>query len=584
MPVYIVAGPGGGGQVPGVVGDMINAAGVPLADQAGNAVDAVFGVGNRPLPTDPVQLGRLFQERNPMALAAAMGYQVGDYSRQGGGLDAQNLFTGGPKTQADGRIFSDTASLVDRTFSSLQAVLQAQHEQMLDVTSQVRDHLTEKLLKPVLQDGVTSGVDAISTATSSAIGQSMGQAAAPPIADAVRAAIPAAAPAATTGGVPHGGGGLPGPPGMATGGAIWGGIPGKDSVPILGMPGEHMLTVPDVAALGGQAGVYAFRDALHRNGGLHRMATGGGVSTNDVVGAEFFGVSQIPIISTIVNVLVSILLRLVGIELEARDTLQEITGEVRQFRGEFAPFDAMGRLMSDTSALVERTQSSEKTAVDERVRILKLVISETIKWIIKQFVIPITEAVANTAIQAGASAAGMALNTQAPGAGSIVSSLISSGGQAAVGIGMDVWRGAVDAITPVATDLVGDLIERVFPGLVNGLFSGRWLANLFTPRIGGLSGGLAGLFAGLAGVADMTFDSGGVATGKGVLLKNTIHPERVLSPSQTEALEDLPGALREFARSNGGGKQLTVHLTQEIYGGPAAADDAADSIMKLVGR
>jgi TP901 family phage tail tape measure protein len=61
----------------------------------------------------------------------------------------------------------------------------------------------------------------------------------------------------------------------AAGGSIDGGTPGKDSVPILGMPGEHMLTVSDVQAMGGHAGVYAFRAALH--GGVQAMATGGEV-------------------------------------------------------------------------------------------------------------------------------------------------------------------------------------------------------------------------------------------------------------------------------------------------------------------
>jgi len=50
---------------------------------------------------------------------------------------------------------------------------------------------------------------------------------------------------------------------MAGGGAVHGGIPGVDSVPILGMQGEHMLDTSDVQAMGGQAGVYRFRQALH---------------------------------------------------------------------------------------------------------------------------------------------------------------------------------------------------------------------------------------------------------------------------------------------------------------------------------
>jgi hypothetical protein len=49
-----------------------------------------------------------------------------------------------------------------------------------------------------------------------------------------------------------------------------GGIPGSgrgDIVPVMAEPGEHMLTRADVTALGGQGGVYAFRRALHMQGG-----------------------------------------------------------------------------------------------------------------------------------------------------------------------------------------------------------------------------------------------------------------------------------------------------------------------------
>jgi hypothetical protein len=51
---------------------------------------------------------------------------------------------------------------------------------------------------------------------------------------------------------------------------LGGGIPGSgrgDHVPVLAEPGEHMLTRDDVAAMGGQGGVYAFRNALHRRTG-----------------------------------------------------------------------------------------------------------------------------------------------------------------------------------------------------------------------------------------------------------------------------------------------------------------------------
>lgn len=70
----------------------------------------------------------------------------------------------------------------------------------------------------------------------------------------------------------------PGPPPQRKkdGGEIWGGIAGQDSVPLLGMPGEHMLTTDDVAAMGGQGNVYAFRRALH-SGKVRGYAGGGAV-------------------------------------------------------------------------------------------------------------------------------------------------------------------------------------------------------------------------------------------------------------------------------------------------------------------
>jgi hypothetical protein len=46
-----------------------------------------------------------------------------------------------------------------------------------------------------------------------------------------------------------------------------GGIPGSDGVPIIAHGGEHMLTDDDVKAMGGQAGVYDFRKALHYDDG-----------------------------------------------------------------------------------------------------------------------------------------------------------------------------------------------------------------------------------------------------------------------------------------------------------------------------
>ncbi|MBF6368429.1 transglycosylase SLT domain-containing protein [Nocardia puris] len=62
----------------------------------------------------------------------------------------------------------------------------------------------------------------------------------------------------------------------ALGGSVTGGIPGRDSVPILAMPGEHVLTTSDVDRLGGQQGVYRFRAALQA-GLVRGYSTGGAV-------------------------------------------------------------------------------------------------------------------------------------------------------------------------------------------------------------------------------------------------------------------------------------------------------------------
>lgn len=69
----------------------------------------------------------------------------------------------------------------------------------------------------------------------------------------------------------------------------------------------------------------------------------------------------------IVNIIVRVLLAVLGVQIEARDTLNEMTDEFRQFRGDFKTFDAAGRIFNDTSALVDRSQTSEEAAAEERI-------------------------------------------------------------------------------------------------------------------------------------------------------------------------------------------------------------------------
>jgi hypothetical protein len=71
---------------------------------------------------------------------------------------------------------------------------------------------------------------------------------------------------ATVGKIP----GVPNLPPMSVrwekGGPVVGGVPGKDSVHGLLMPGEHVLTTAEVDAMGGQKAVFAFRRNLHHGG------------------------------------------------------------------------------------------------------------------------------------------------------------------------------------------------------------------------------------------------------------------------------------------------------------------------------
>lgn len=67
----------------------------------------------------------------------------------------------------------------------------------------------------------------------------------------------------------------------AAGGPILGGTPGKDSVPAMLMPGEHVLTSKEVRNAGGHGAIFAMRRALG-GGGQSRggmFAAGGGVLT-----------------------------------------------------------------------------------------------------------------------------------------------------------------------------------------------------------------------------------------------------------------------------------------------------------------
>jgi hypothetical protein len=79
------------------------------------------------------------------------------------------------------------------------------------------------------------------------------------------------------------------------------------------------------------------------------------------------------------------------------------------------------------------------------------------------------------------------------------------------------------------------------------------------------------------------YDDGGVARGRGVILKNTVAPERVLSPRQTDTFDRLLPILERLERGGtgtgpvriildaGGGVTLTGHIDNRIQGRAAQA-------------
>lgn len=644
-PRRALAGVLGGIGVPGdEIGALLGAAGGPLGQLAGDVAATVGGfplpgpLGYGGTPTSPVSsVSQLADEGNPLFLAQAAGINVPDFTRTGGGPSAQNLdANGGLPNDATGRIYSDTAALIDRTFTNLDAADKARHDQVMAVLNEVRDRLSAELLGPVVESSVTGGINGMGSGTSEAIGAAMGNSAGPIIASAVASAsggggggegaalvntaaqaAAAAGQAATTvnsGGFHSfdfdSGGGLFAPLPFGHGplgnlydqGGLW--PSGTFGTNLSGHP-ERVLD-PDQTRLfdAGLLGGWNLQPQQQHFAAAASVT--GGVDVSSTVGAEWMGVSQLPIISAIANLLVAVLLKVIGVQIQARDTLDEISSEFRDFRGDFRAFDAAGRVLNDTSGLVDRTGTSEQEAVDERVRILKQVLEGLLQFLIEKIIVPISKAVANTAINigsqlaSGAISGGIGAAMPAGGSvvggmvGSMVGSAISSAGSATVDIVAEVGTILAESLISVGLEAIGSLFQSYLPDLASTLFSGAVPAAIFDPigqfltgALGGVTGALSGLFGGLASlIPGLPFDDGGVAVGMGLLPKATIAPERVLSPRQTVAFERLPDALLSLvdALERGGSTPTskTVHAPITVTGGPQVANQIADRLVKLL--
>jgi hypothetical protein len=87
-----------------------------------------------------------------------------------------------------------------------------------------------------------------------------------------------------------------------------------------------------------------------------------------------------------------------------------------------------------------------------------------------------------------------------------------------------------------------------------------------------------GVLAVGAGAALDAFDEGGVAQGTGYMPKNTIAPERVLSPRQTSAFETLVSVLD---RGAGEGNRTLQIGSVNVHGRDPAAQ-TADRLLSLL--
>lgn len=224
----------------------------------------------------------------------------------------------------------------------------------------------------------------------------------------------------------------------------------------------------------------------------------------------------------------NLIVQLTGVEIEVRNLLENTYDQIKQFRGDtFSGFDANGELISDTAALVQRTATSMELAQSEQERIQKALIKAVIKYLIVNILIPIITAILGAMITLATTAIGAAIGSAIP--------------------------------------VIGTAIGAAVGAAVGAALTG--LAAVFTS-----------LLAVGAGAAIDAFDEGGIAPGLGFMPKNTIAPERVLSPRQTAAFETLVQVLDR----GGSGGSRSVNVASMTVNGTGAAEGTADRLLQLL--
>jgi hypothetical protein len=481
-------------------------------------------------PGGTAKLMDLVAEGSPLAPAAAAGIEVPDYSRRGGGPGAADLMTGESIRDAMGRVYTDTAALIDRTASDLRAQDEARHEQVMAALRAIAARVGADLLTPTVSAGVTAGIDSVGDATANRIGVGMGESAAPIIASAIEQIQRGQTPQFTDAQLNaiRTGLGNAGLPPLFDEGGLW---PSGTAGMNLSGSSERVLSPVETSLFdAGLLGGWSLQPLQQQ------FAAGeGGKNANATVGADFFGVSGIPVFGPLVSALVNVLLDILGVEIEARDTMMELTDEFRDFRGDqFEAFDASGRLMNDTSALLDRSATDAETVEQERIRIFTQVLKGLVDYVMK-LAVDVLSAVANSALGVFNSILGPVIDASNP-LGFLISPIV----------------------TAITGALGGALIETV--------------AGIATSLVSAIT---AVLFGGLG-----VFDGGGMAYGKGFIPKATIAPERVLSPSETASFDRLVDSLErgEVATS----RNTTIYAPFTVQGGAEAGRAAHDRLLSLM--
>ncbi|WP_067671886.1 hypothetical protein [Nocardia miyunensis] len=225
-----------------------------------------------------------------------------------------------------------------------------------------------------------------------------------------------------------------------------------------------------------------------------------------------------------------LIVRLTGVEIDIRDNLINTTDAIKKMRGDQTKsFDTTGRIISDTADLMQRNQSSAELVVAEQNRINQALVKSVLRYLITSILIPIITAILSAMITLVVTAIGAAIGSIIPGVGTAIGAAI----------------GAV----------VGAALAGVAAVVVSGLAVG-------------------------AAAAIDSFDSGGIAVGKGYMPKDIVEPERVLSPGQTKLFDRMVASLEQGQRGN---RNTTVNAPiQVVGGGPGTGAAVQNHLLALL--